>query len=63
MLPQRGLLGLLIFSVSKWLKYEVLLAYYMSVLGVFFVTKKTKLHIALTSLSHLIRLHDFLSID
>ena len=30
MLPQCGLLGLLIFSVSNWLKYEVLLPQYMS---------------------------------
>lgn len=37
MLPQRGFLGLLIFSVSNWLIYEVLLAHYMSVLV--FLTK------------------------
>jgi len=56
MLPQCGLLSLLIFSASNWLKYEVLLAYYISVCLVFFL-QKIKLHIVLTLLSNLIRLH------
>ena len=61
MLPQCGLLSLLIFSASNWLKYEVLLAYYISVCLVFFL-QKIKLHIVLTLLSNLIRLHVWVSV-